>query len=133
MNVKSPGLSSEVTQSELDLSYGNRYAGVYTPLAYTRLILAGIRGESESFVRSDELLRSWEVFTPLLEAIEGGKKQVHKYPFGSRGPEAADKALESLNVMYTEGYTWGDDGARKFGSGGGSDDKKKCTPPCVIS
>jgi glucose-6-phosphate 1-dehydrogenase len=106
MNVKSPGLSMQISQSELDLSYDKRYAGVYCPLAYTRLILAGIRGESESFVRSDELLRSWEVFSPLLEKIEGGKKNVIKYPFGSRGPPEADAALAKFNVVHDTNYAW---------------------------
>jgi len=106
MNVKHPGLSLQLAMSELDLSYSSRYEGVYSPLAYTRLILSGIRGEAESFVRSDELLRSWQLFTPLLEAIEGGKKEVHRYPFGSRGPELADKMLEKFNVKKEEGYTW---------------------------
>jgi len=114
-NVKCPGLSSAVSQSELDLSYTTRYEGVYSPLAYTRLILAGIRGESESFVRSDELLRSWERFTPLLEAIEGGKKEVHKYPFGSRGPPLADEMLAKFNVKYDGNYEWSP-GATSYGN-----------------
>jgi len=100
-NVKSPGLSQELSQTELDLSYTTRYGihdgGVYCPDAYTRLILAGIRGDEESFVRSDELLRSWQLFTPLLESIEGGKKEVIRYPFGSRGPKVADEMLAKFN------------------------------------
>jgi glucose-6-phosphate 1-dehydrogenase len=106
MNVKAPGLSVSLAQSELDLSYGTRYQGVYCPDAYTRLILAGIRGESESFVRSDELLRSWELFSPLLEKIEMGKREVLKYEFGSRGPPEADKALADFDVKYDAGYVW---------------------------
>ena len=38
------------------------------------LVRSGIRGEHESFVRDDELLRAWELFSPLLEKIEDGKK-----------------------------------------------------------
>merc|ERR1712032_350581 len=104
MNVKSPGLSQDIHETELDLSYTERYgihSGVtYCPDAYTRLILAGVRGQSDSFVRTDELLRSWELFTPLLEKIEGGKKPVIKYPFGSRGPPLADEMLTHLNVIF---------------------------------
>mmetsp|Transcript_62692 Transcript_62692/g.162711 ORF Transcript_62692/g.162711 Transcript_62692/m.162711 type:complete len:547 (+) Transcript_62692:91-1731(+) len=107
LNVKSPGMSHKLVTSELDLSYKTRYEGVYSPLAYTRLILNGIRGKAESFVRTDELLRSWTVFTPLLEKIEGGKKNVIPYKFGSRGPEEADEMLSKLNYQYTAGsYTW---------------------------
>jgi glucose-6-phosphate 1-dehydrogenase len=114
MNIKSPGLSMKISQSELDLSYDKRYAGVYSPQAYTRLILAGIRGESKSFVRNDELIRSWELFSPLLEKIEGGKKELIKYPFGSRGPPQADAALANLNFVRATDYVWpGEERAEK--------------------
>lgn len=106
MNVKSPGLSHKVVQTELDLSYKSRYEGVYSPLAYTRLILSGVRGKSETFVRTDELLRSWTVFTPLLEKIEDGKKEVIPYKFGSRGPQEADDMLSKLNFTLNKGYKW---------------------------
>jgi glucose-6-phosphate 1-dehydrogenase len=50
----------------------NRYPQAYNPDAYTRLILEVLRGKQATFVRSDELLSSWEIFTPLLKAIEDG-------------------------------------------------------------
>lgn len=37
--VKQPGLEMQTVQSELDLSYGQRYQGVSIPEAYERLIL----------------------------------------------------------------------------------------------
>ena len=50
---------------ELDLSYKERfYSGagaVYSPDAYTRLILDTLRGRQSAFVRADELLESWKV------------------------------------------------------------------------
>lgn len=106
MNVKSPGLWSALTQSELDLSYGERYEGVYTPQAYTRLILSGIRGVEESFVRNDELIRAWELFSPLLEKLEGGKVPPIRYPYGSRGPPEADAMLKKFDFIREEGYVW---------------------------
>lgn len=39
MQVKQPGLEMSTVQSELDLSYGQRYQGVTIPEAYERLIL----------------------------------------------------------------------------------------------
>jgi len=106
-NVKTPGLSQQVLMSELDLSYNTRYKGAYSPLAYTRLILAGFRGQHESFVRTDELLRAWEIFSPLLEKIEGGKKTVIPYEFGTRGPPEADAALPKFNcISYRGEYQW---------------------------
>merc|ERR1711972_641766 len=106
MNVKSPGLSSELLQSELDLSYGTRYQGVYCPSAYTRLILAGIRGMSDSFVRDDELIRAWELFSPLLSSLEDKKVHPIPYPYGSRGPPKADEILKSFDFEVDAGYVW---------------------------
>jgi len=105
-NVKTPGLWNALTTSELDLSYRERYAGEYFPDAYSRLILAGIRGQKDSFVRTDELSESWKRFTPLLEAIEGGKKEVIKYPRGTRGPKEAEDQLEKLGVLRDTHYKW---------------------------
>lgn len=39
MQVKQPGLEMSAVQSELDLSYGQRYQGITIPEAYERLIL----------------------------------------------------------------------------------------------
>lgn len=39
MQVKQPGLEMATVQSELDLSYRQRYQGVVIPEAYERLIL----------------------------------------------------------------------------------------------
>jgi glucose-6-phosphate 1-dehydrogenase len=39
VQVKHPGLEMSTAQSELDLSYGQRYQGVTIPEAYERLIL----------------------------------------------------------------------------------------------
>lgn len=39
MQVKQPGLEMSTVQSELDLSYGQRYQGLTIPEAYERLIL----------------------------------------------------------------------------------------------
>lgn len=39
MQVKQPGLEMSTAQSELDLSYKQRYQGVVIPEAYERLIL----------------------------------------------------------------------------------------------
>merc|ERR1719321_1556195 len=108
MNVKEPGLSQKPIQSELDLSYKQRYEGLYNPDAYTRLILEALKGSQENFVRSDELLSSWELFTPLLEKIEGGANPLplHPYKYGSRGPEAADQKAHEVGFRHETGYDW---------------------------
>jgi glucose-6-phosphate 1-dehydrogenase len=63
------------------------------PEAYARLLLDVIRGDHAQFVRSDELAAAWAIFTPLLHRIEGERVLPFVYPFGSRGPSAADDLI----------------------------------------
>ncbi|KAB1211793.1 Glucose-6-phosphate 1-dehydrogenase, cytoplasmic isoform 2 [Morella rubra] len=106
LTVKQPGLEMSTVQSELDLSYGQRYQGVAIPEAYERLILDTIRGDQQHFVRRDELKAAWEIFTPLLHAIDDGGMKTLPYKPGSRGPAEADELLAKAGYVQTHGYIW---------------------------
>ncbi|KAD3641104.1 hypothetical protein E3N88_30328 [Mikania micrantha] len=106
LTVKQPGLEMTTVQSELDLSYGQRYQETIIPEAYERLILDTIRGDQQHFVRRDELKAAWEIFTPLLHRIDQGEMKPLPYKPGSRGPEEADKLAEKAGYVQTHGYIW---------------------------
>ncbi|XP_071712999.1 glucose-6-phosphate 1-dehydrogenase 6, cytoplasmic-like [Rutidosis leptorrhynchoides] len=106
LTVKEPGLEMKTTQSELDLSYRQRYQDVIIPEAYERLILDTIRGDQQHFVRRDELKVAWEIFTPLLHKIDNSEVKSLPYKPGSRGPEEADKLAEKVGYVQTHGYVW---------------------------
>ncbi|KAK3033425.1 hypothetical protein RJ639_033029 [Escallonia herrerae] len=106
LTVKQPGLEMSTIQSELDLSYGQRYQGFPIPEAYERLILDTIRGDQQHFVRRDELKAAWEIFTPLLHRIDRGEVKSVSYKPGSRGPVEADQLLERAGYVQTHGYIW---------------------------
>lgn len=106
LTVKQPGLEMTATQSELDLSYRQRYQGVVIPEAYERLILDAIKGDQQHFVRRDELKAAWEIFTPLLHRIDEGEVKPLPYEAGSRGPAEADKLLKKAGYVQTHGYIW---------------------------
>lgn len=96
----------------------DRYQGIYNPDAYTRLILEALRGNQAPFVRSDELMAAWKIFSPLLteieekaEAIAKGRPVADKYkpivyPYGSRGPDEAEAFIKSTGMARTVGYKW---------------------------
>jgi len=108
-SVKAPGLQSAPLQSELDLTYEQRFQDTYRPDAYTRLLLEALQGRQENFVRSDELKASWKLFDPLLKELEVGKHRSLPLPytFGSRGPSEADALFAKHGFEYTEGaYEW---------------------------
>uniref|UniRef100_A0A5B7A7U3 Glucose-6-phosphate 1-dehydrogenase n=1 Tax=Davidia involucrata TaxID=16924 RepID=A0A5B7A7U3_DAVIN len=106
LTVKQPGLEMSAVQSELDLSYKQRYQGVTIPEAYERLILDTIKGDQQHFVRRDELKAAWEIFTPLLHGIDNGEFKPKTYKPGSRGPVEADELLERAGYVQTHGYIW---------------------------
>lgn len=114
-NVKSPGFATKLIQSELEINYNTRYfkntnaTSEINPDAYTRLILDVCRGRSATFVRSDELRRSWAIFTPLLHRIEKENIQPLIYKRGSRGPTVADAFIEEKSgYIRNEDYVFYD-------------------------
>jgi len=103
--IKKPGMSFDVAQTDMDLSYGSKYKGVPLPDAYERLMLDVIAGNQLHFVRNDELEEAWRIFTPVLHAIDRGEVQPIPYPFGSRGPREADELVQKLGYVYQK-YEW---------------------------
>ena len=84
-NIKTPGLSRAPMTSVMKMNY-SEIPNLKNPDAYTRLLLDVLRGKQGSFVRDDELRRSWELFTPLLHAIERDNVRPKPYIYGSKGP-----------------------------------------------
>ena len=99
-------------QVELDLSYKERFytgaSAVYSPDAYTRLLLDVLTGKQSAFVRDDELLASWALWGPLLKQIEaeGAPVPIYSYEYGSRGPEQAAALIEKYGYQRNAGYAW---------------------------
>ncbi|KAL3768113.1 hypothetical protein ACHAWO_008281 [Cyclotella atomus] len=111
-NIKTPGFGSAPIQSELEVKYDTRYFAektVSNPDAYSRLILDVLRGKSASFVRADELIRAWEIFTPVLHQIDREKVRPHVYKTGTRGPDEADEWINSKSgYKRNDAYVWYD-------------------------
>jgi glucose-6-phosphate 1-dehydrogenase len=108
--MKSPGLNTDPQQVELDLSYKERFytgaGSVYSPDAYTRLILDTLMGKQSAFVRGDELIESWKVWDPVLEKVDAGQSPMHTYAFGSRGPPESDAMISNLGYSRNLSYKW---------------------------
>ena len=78
--TKTPGMSFNLQETELDLTYKSRFVTIPSnqfamtfiqryrearlPEAYERLILDAFVGSQMHFVRSDELAEAWRIFTP---------------------------------------------------------------------
>jgi len=104
-NTKSPGMSESVTETELDLTYNERF-DARLPDAYERLIYDVLRGDHNLFVRVDELEAAWNIFTPFLHQIEKEKIKPKVYAFGSRGPAEADELASRYGFFRSANYKW---------------------------
>jgi glucose-6-phosphate 1-dehydrogenase len=67
--AKVPGSPFQVRTVDLDFSYEEAFAEE-PPEAYERVIFDALVGDATLFIRSDEVLQSWRVVMPIVEAFE---------------------------------------------------------------
>ncbi len=99
MNCKVPGLSAQIQPVKMDFRYGS-YFGMSPPEAYERLLCDCMTGDSTLFARSDEVMSSWKLFTPILDYWKNTSADFPNYSAGTWGPEAADQ------MIMREGRRW---------------------------
>ncbi|KAG7191587.1 Glucose-6-phosphate 1-dehydrogenase [Scheffersomyces spartinae] len=108
INSKIPGISTETSLTDLDLTYSKRYSDdFWIPEAYEALIRDCYLGNHSNFVRDDELDISWKLFTPFLEALEaadGPKPELYSY--GSKGPKGLREFLASHGYVFSDEGTY---------------------------
>ncbi len=94
INCKVPGLASPTIQPvKMDFRYGS-YFGLTPPEAYERLICDCIGNDSTLFARSDEVMASWRLYTPIVDRwAESKPDNFPNYQSGTWGPRAADQLL----------------------------------------
>ena len=110
MNTKRPGeMGFSIEETELDLTYKERYQGVKLPDAYERLILDVFMGSKINFVRSDELQEAWRIVDPILAEIEKKKVPVIPYKFGAVGLREAFEATHKHGYIFKGTYVWKDE------------------------
>jgi glucose-6-phosphate 1-dehydrogenase len=96
---KVPGLSMDLTRSDLDLRYHTAFESLI-PDAYECLLLDVIEGDRSLFIRADELAAAWDVFTPLLHEIDDREIRPADYAFGTTGPEESFALAEKWGVSW---------------------------------
>lgn len=74
------------------------YSFPTAPDAYTKLVLECLRGNQEHFVRSDELIASWELFTGFI-AFHETHTTPHSYDYGSKGPPQREAFLRRMGLV----------------------------------
>ena len=87
--AKKPGFNGDLQPVNMDFSYSNSFDG-HQPAAYQRVLVDAMRGDRSLFASSDEVLSSWRILQPLLDAWESSTEAPLPYAKGSWGPAAAD-------------------------------------------
>lgn len=110
VNTKRPGeMGYSIEETELDLTYNERYKGVKLPDAYERLILDVFMGSKINFVRSDELQEAWRIVDPILAEIDKRSIPIIPYKFGAVGLKEAFEAATKHGYIFRGTYVWKED------------------------
>ena len=86
--AKVPGPSISVKPVTMSFSYGNSFSAEPAE-AYERLIHDAMLGDPTLFVRSDSVMRAWEIVQPVLD----DPPPLYDYRAGTWGPKEADELI----------------------------------------
>jgi glucose-6-phosphate 1-dehydrogenase len=105
---KKPGLDQrmQLQPIRMSLSWGQNDKSAKPPrrrIAYERLLLDALAGDSTLFVRRDEAEQAWKWVDEVSDAWEGAAFKPHDYVAGSWGPEAADLLLSRTGREWNTG------------------------------
>jgi glucose-6-phosphate 1-dehydrogenase len=90
---KVPGPVIETATVDMEFNYRD-YFGVENRTGYETLLYDAMIGDSSLFKRADMIEAGWTVIEPILDAWSAGRGgELHPYPAGSDGPQAADELI----------------------------------------
>lgn len=102
LNTKIPGLETRTQPVKMNFRYATTF-GSNTPEAYERLVLDAMIGDGTLFIRGDEALASWQLYTPVLEAwAAAGRAGMDTYPAGSWGPASAEALFGARSHVWRQ-------------------------------
>lgn len=87
---KVPGQGMDVRSAVLDFDYLDQFGG-HIPEAYAHLLLDAMQGDRSLFKDRHEIEAAWRIVSPVLDHWAANpRKNMHEYPAGSWGPDAAE-------------------------------------------
>ncbi len=92
--AKRPGSKICMSTLNMSFSYGDVF-DVDIPEAYQRLLLDCMLGDQTLFTRQDDVVVTWQLLTPILQAWEENKSVPYQYPAGAESFAEADRLIES--------------------------------------
>jgi glucose-6-phosphate 1-dehydrogenase len=89
--------------AELGFDYADLGTSGPTPPAYQRLLVDALEGNATLFIRGDEVEEAWRFVDTIRTGWDEADPPVHRYPAGSRGPEAADNLFHGCEGIWSDG------------------------------
>ena len=84
--VKEPGLDDRMRHTALDFRYDGSFEGAQHIDAYERVLMDALRGDQSLFACDEEVLATWRVLQPVLDAWQQSGDGLQLYQPGSGGP-----------------------------------------------
>jgi len=84
--AKRPGFESAIERVHMDFSYRGVFAEPEHPDAYERVLVDAIKGDHTLFATSREVLESWRILQPILDAWEIRANDLFTYERGTDDP-----------------------------------------------
>ncbi|MEY4556385.1 MAG: glucose-6-phosphate dehydrogenase, partial [Pseudomonadota bacterium] len=106
---KKPGLDQrmQLQPIQMSLSWGQGDKGAKPPrrrIAYERLLLDALAGDSTLFVRRDEAEQAWKWVDEVSDAWRGASFKPKEYAAGTWGPPEADLLLSRTGREWNTGH-----------------------------
>lgn len=86
LQVKKPGFAQATESVLMDFSYNKSFDSHLHPDAYERVLVDAVKGDHTLFATADEVLASWKIVQPVIEAWSKKSDDLKSYVFGSDGP-----------------------------------------------
>lgn len=87
--AKKPGFGTQLQPVQMEFCYSGAFDG-HQPDAYQRVLIDAMRGDRSLFATSAEVLASWRLLQPILDAWKTNDAPLDSYVPGSTGPASAD-------------------------------------------
>lgn len=84
--TKTPGYTDQVQTTAMEFSYASGFNNAGHPNAYERVLVDAVRGDHTLFATGDEILASWRILQPVLDAWAKTSDDLGFYEPGSAGP-----------------------------------------------
>lgn len=87
LSTKKPGYARDVQTTVMDFSYSKDFEDHGYHNAYERVLVDAVRGDHTLFATSQEVLASWRIVQPVLDAWAKQSDDLLSYEQGSGGPQ----------------------------------------------